>query len=101
MEYIETMIYSMLEQFPGVSTWFTQCWKSFKEYSFTLDSFKAMTHVKREKADKLDVFHLKSDSEMLSLESCNRSALTRQKKERYCLVVSLVSMSKNLKSKRI
>ena len=26
-----------------------------------------MTHAKREKADKLDVFHLKSDSEMLAL----------------------------------
>ena len=60
-----------------------------------------MTHAKREKADKLDVFHLKSYSEMLSLESCIRSAFTRQKKERYCLVLSLVSMSKDFKSKRI
>ena len=75
LEYIETLIYSMLEEFPGVKH-IVIC---EEKYSFTPDAFKAMTHAKREKVDKLDVFHLKSDSEMLSLESYSKSALTRTK----------------------
>ena len=48
LEYIETLIYSMLEEFPGVKHIVI-----FEEkYSFTPDAVKAMTHAKREKADK-------------------------------------------------
>ena len=75
LEHIETIIYSMLTEFPEVKH-VVIC---EEKYTFTPDTFKALTHEKRQKDDKLDVFHLKAESEMTSLDSYSRSALTRTK----------------------
>ena len=48
-----------------------------EKYSYTPDTFKALTREKREKEDTIDVSHLKSNEEMLSMNTYSRGALTK------------------------
>ena len=48
-----------------------------EKYAYTPDTFKALTREKREKEDTIDVSHLKSNEEMLSMDTYNRAALTK------------------------
>ena len=48
-----------------------------EKYSFTPDTFKALTREKRESSEAVDVSHLKTSEEMLSMETYSRSALIR------------------------
>ena len=48
-----------------------------EKYSFTPDTFKALTREKRDRIETVDISHLKSSEEMLSMDTYSRSALTK------------------------
>ena len=74
LKYIENSIFkSIFKDFPQTQhIIFCE-----EKYMFTPDNFKALTRQKRQKEDTLDVYHLKSDEEMISLDLYSRTALTQ------------------------